>query len=72
MSKFKHIVDFDANMEGFRAKYHISQGVPAILCFRLNSHKQGGRRGSHSYDRFHRRRNDNPYGQGDLRLSDPP
>ena len=27
MCKFKHLVDSPANMEGFRAKYHISQGV---------------------------------------------
>ena len=27
MGKFKHLVDSDASMEGFRAKYHIPQGV---------------------------------------------
>ena len=27
MGRFKHLVDSDASMEGFRAKYHIPQGV---------------------------------------------
>ena len=27
MSRFKHLVDSPASMEGFRAKYHIPQGV---------------------------------------------
>ena len=31
MGRFKHLVDFDAGIEGFRAKYHISQGVAYSL-----------------------------------------
>ena len=27
MGRFKHLVDSSAGMEGFRAKYHIPQGV---------------------------------------------
>ena len=27
MGRFKHLVYFDADMEGFRARYHIPQGV---------------------------------------------
>ena len=27
MGRFKHLVDSLADMEGFRAKYHIPQGV---------------------------------------------
>ena len=27
MGRFKHLVDFDEVMEGFKAKYHIPQGV---------------------------------------------
>ena len=27
MGRFKHLVDFPAGMEDFRAKYHIQQGV---------------------------------------------
>ena len=27
MGRFKHLVDSPASMEGFRAKYHIPQGV---------------------------------------------
>ena len=27
MGRFKHLVDTDVSMEGFRAKYHIPQGV---------------------------------------------
>ena len=27
MGRFKHLVDSPAGMEGFRAKYHIPQGV---------------------------------------------
>ena len=32
MGRFKHLVDSDANMEGFRAKYHIPQGVALQYC----------------------------------------
>ena len=32
MGRFKHLVDFDAGMEGFRAKYHIPQGVALQYC----------------------------------------
>ena len=32
MGRFKHLVDTDTDMEGFRAKYHISQGVALWYC----------------------------------------
>ena len=32
MGRFKHLVDSDAGMEGFRAKYHILQGVALQYC----------------------------------------
>ena len=32
MSRFKHLVDSLAGMEGFRAKYHIPQGVSLEYC----------------------------------------
>ena len=32
MGKFKHLVDSYASMEGFRAKYHIPQGVALQYC----------------------------------------
>ena len=32
MGRFKHLVDSDTNMEGFRAKYHIPQGVALQYC----------------------------------------
>ena len=32
MGRFKHSVDFLADMEGFRAKYHIPQGVGLQYC----------------------------------------
>ena len=32
MGRFKHLVDSPADMEGFRAKYHISQGVALWYC----------------------------------------
>ena len=32
MGRFKHLVDSSAGMEGFRAKYHISQGVVLEYC----------------------------------------
>ena len=32
MGRFKHLVDTDAGMEGFRAKYHIPQGVALWYC----------------------------------------
>ena len=32
MGRFKHFVDFPAGMEGFRAKYHISQRVALRYC----------------------------------------
>ena len=32
MGTFKHLVDSPAGMEGFRAKYHISQGVVLEYC----------------------------------------
>ena len=32
MGRFKHLVDFPIGMEGFRAKYHISQGVALRYC----------------------------------------
>lgn len=32
MDRFKHLVDFSAGMEGFRASYHIPQGVALQYC----------------------------------------
>ena len=32
MGRFKHLVDSSACMEGFRAKYHIPQGVALKYC----------------------------------------
>ena len=32
MGRFKHLVDSDAGMKGFRAKYHIPQGVALQYC----------------------------------------
>ena len=32
MGRFKHFVDSDAGMEGFRARYHILQGVALQYC----------------------------------------
>ena len=32
MGRFKHLVDSDAGMEGFRTKYHIPQGVALQYC----------------------------------------
>ena len=32
MRRFKHLVDSPAGMEGFRAKYHIPQGVVLEYC----------------------------------------
>ena len=32
MGSFKHLIDSDAGMEGFRAKYHIPQGVVLQYC----------------------------------------
>ena len=32
MGRFKHLVDLPAGMEGFRARYHIPQGVGLEYC----------------------------------------
>ena len=32
MGRFKHLVDSPAGMEGFRAKYHVPQGVGLQYC----------------------------------------
>ena len=32
MGRFKHLVDSDAGMEGFRARYHIPQEVALQYC----------------------------------------
>ena len=32
MSRFKHLVDSPASMEGFKARYHIPQGVSLQYC----------------------------------------
>ena len=32
MGRFKHLVDSDAGMEGFKARYHIPQGVALQYC----------------------------------------
>ena len=44
MGRFKHLVDSDADMEGFRAKYHISQGVALQYCAldQIVTHREEG------------------------------
>ena len=32
MGRFKHLIDSPAGMEGFKAKYHIPQGVALGYC----------------------------------------
>ena len=32
MGRFAHLIDFPASMEGFKAKYHIPQGVSLQYC----------------------------------------
>ena len=32
MGRFKHLVDSDVGMEGFKARYHIPQGVALQYC----------------------------------------
>ena len=32
MGRFKHLIDFPFGMEGFRARYHIPQGVALRYC----------------------------------------
>ena len=32
MGRFKHLIDSNAGMEGFRARYHIPQGVALQYC----------------------------------------
>jgi len=32
MGRFKHLVDIDVSMDGFRSKYHIPQGVALRYC----------------------------------------
>ena len=32
MGKFKHLIDFDVGIEGFKARYHILQGVALQYC----------------------------------------
>ena len=44
MDRFKHLVDYDAGMEGFRAKYHILQGVALQYCApnQIVTHREEG------------------------------
>ena len=35
MGRFKHLVDSLAGMEGFRAKYHIPQGVALSIVLQI-------------------------------------
>ena len=44
MGRFKHLVDSDASMEGFKAKYHISQGVALQYCAldQIVTHREEG------------------------------
>ena len=44
MGRFKHLVDTDAGMEGFRAKYHILQEVALRYCppYRIDFDKREG------------------------------
>ena len=32
MGRFNHLVDFDADMEGFKARYHIPQEIALQYC----------------------------------------
>ena len=63
MSRFKHLVDTPTGIEGFRAKYHVSQGVALRYCapdqIVIDRKERGG---CHSCDHFHRRRNDTSRG----------
>ena len=44
MGRFKHLVDSDAGIEGFKAKYHISQGVALQYCAldQIVTHREEG------------------------------
>ena len=44
MGRFKHLVDSDASMEGFKAKYHILQGVALQYCApdQIITHREEG------------------------------
>ena len=44
MDRFKHPVDSDVGMEGFRAKYHIPQGVALQYCApnQIVTHREEG------------------------------
>ena len=44
MGRFKYLVDSDADMEGFKAKYHISQGVALQYCApdQIVTHREEG------------------------------
>ena len=61
MGKFQNLVDSPAGMEGFKAKYRIPRGGSRILLLGPNPNQERDRAGRHSYDRFHRRRNDDSY-----------
>ena len=65
MGKFQNLVDSPAGMEGFRAKYRIPQGVGGsrILLLGPNHNQERNGAGRHSYDRFHRKRNDDSHGE---------
>ena len=45
MGRFKHLVDIPAHMEGFRAKYHIPQGVALQYCApdQVMTHREEGK-----------------------------
>ena len=44
MGRFKYLVDSSAGMEGFRAKYHIPQGVALQYCApdQIVTHREEG------------------------------
>ena len=44
MGRCKHLVDSNAGMEGFRAKYHIPQGVALQYCApdQIVTHREEG------------------------------
>ena len=63
MGKFQDLVDSPAGMEGFRAKYRISQGVGLEYCSsdQILTKRETGQ--IVIPDRFHRRRNDDSHGE---------
>ena len=42
MGRFKHLVDSPVGMEGFRARYHILQGVALQYCAQILTNREVG------------------------------